>query len=237
MKFMVIVFSIFSLFVCFGLPIILAIYMVKKRGAPIKAVIIGASTFFVVQPLIRIPILQYLQGNFWFQVNVETNTVIMSIFLGLTAGIFEEGGRYIAFKFLLKKRLDLETGIAYGIGHGGCEAMLLVGTSIISSLIIYGDKIPKYNLMWSGIERLCTISIQIALSLIVIYGVKNKNILFLLIAILIHALIDGPAVLIKNVVGVEIYIIIWAVASLLLILNSEKLLPLKGRISYENKKN
>jgi uncharacterized membrane protein YhfC len=49
----------------------------------------------------------------------------------LLAGLFEETGRWIAFKFLLKKRTDKKAAISYGMGHGGFEVVfLLVFTGI-----------------------------------------------------------------------------------------------------------
>ena len=42
------------------------------------------------------------------------------------AGIFEETGRWIAFRFILKKHTDKKTAITYGIGHGGIEAVILL---------------------------------------------------------------------------------------------------------------
>ena len=44
-----------------------------------------------------------------------------ALFLGFTAGLFEEVGRYLAFTTILKKRLDWKNAVAFGIGHGGIE--------------------------------------------------------------------------------------------------------------------
>lgn len=45
------------------------------------------------------------------------------------AGIFEETGRLVAFKTLLRKRTNKETGISHGIGHGGFEAIFLLAVT------------------------------------------------------------------------------------------------------------
>jgi uncharacterized membrane protein YhfC len=60
-----------------------------------------------------------------------SNTWLYGGLAALLAGVFEETGRFLAFKFLLKKRTGRKTAISYGIGHGGFEAVfLLVFTGI-----------------------------------------------------------------------------------------------------------
>ena len=51
------------------------------------------------------------------------------------AGLFEETGRFLAMKFLLKKEPSTALpGIAYGIGHGGAEMLFVFGMTMVSSL-------------------------------------------------------------------------------------------------------
>ena len=61
--------------------------------------------------------------------------IIYSLYGGLMAGIFEETGRYFSFKWFLKKENRIQDGVSYGIGHGGIEAMLIVGTTYLNNLI------------------------------------------------------------------------------------------------------
>ena len=46
-------------------------------------------------------------------------------------GVFEETGRLVAFKTVLRKRRNRETSISYGIGHGCFEVMYIVGIAYI----------------------------------------------------------------------------------------------------------
>lgn len=218
-----IIFFLISLFICFGLPIILAIYIVKKGKAHISSVIIGGVVFFIVQPVIRFSILSYLYNNIWFILNIKSSIIILSLFLGLTAGIFEEGGRFLAFKFMFKNKLNRHEGIAYGIGHGGCEAMVLVGTAMISSVMGHLSVLSPYELLEPGVERLCSISVHIALSIIVMYSVKSKKYWFLLVAILLHAALDSPLGIIKNTAIIQTYILIFGVISFVFIMYSTKI--------------
>ena len=45
--------------------------------------------------------------------------------------MFEETGRLVAFKTVLKNRKNRETGISHGIGHGGFEVMFVLGIAYI----------------------------------------------------------------------------------------------------------
>lgn len=213
---------VFSLLVSFLLPIGLIIFARKRYGAYFSTIAVGALVFFIFAL-----ILESLLHLYVLKVNPATKALmdnhwIYAIYGGLAAGIFEETGRFIAFKYFLKKRREWKDGLAYGIGHGGIEAMLLAGFGAINNLIyslainkgnfnsLIGSKLPvetgeqlKNSLIdshWtlfflSGIERCFAIAIQIGLSILVIYAVKNRKYIYFLLAILIHALIDFPAVL------------------------------------------
>lgn len=50
---------------------------------------------------------------------MNSHPIFLSFLAGLFPGLFEESGRFAAFKTLLKKRKNPETSISYGIGHGG----------------------------------------------------------------------------------------------------------------------
>ena len=50
----------------------------------------------------------------------------------LAAGVFEETGRFVACKLLMKKRTGNANAVMMGIGHGGIEAIILVGFGMIS---------------------------------------------------------------------------------------------------------
>lgn len=52
------------------------------------------------------------------------------------AGIFEECGRYIVFRFILKKYRTRENAVLYGIGHGGIEVLVVALPLYILYLVI-----------------------------------------------------------------------------------------------------
>lgn len=67
--------------------------------------------------------------------------VLYGFFAGFMAGLFEETGRFVAFKTILKKRLsgDLEddsTALFYGAGHGGFEAFYVLASGMALNIVL-----------------------------------------------------------------------------------------------------
>ena len=72
------------------------------------------------------PISQFLNGN----------TVAFILYGMIMAGIFEECGRYIVLKFIMKKHRTRENAVLYGIGHGVIEILTVVLPVILLYLVI-----------------------------------------------------------------------------------------------------
>jgi uncharacterized membrane protein YhfC len=226
------------------LPIILAFTFHRKLKFLWKSVLIGALIFLIFQVLTRVPLIGYLSQKIWFKEFQTKHFVIYGFLLSLTAGLCEEIGRFIGFKFFLKSHLIWENGIGYGIGHGGLESVTFVGINyliylIVSIVINTGHSLPSvfqpvmslltqtpsYQFLLDGIERVFALTVQIGFSLIVLYAVKNRKISFLFLAILLHTLLDFTAVLIsRNVLLAESVVGIFAIISFMWILKSRKYL-------------
>ena len=125
---------IVSLVISVGLPIALCIIVWRKTRARISGFFIGAATFvlfvLILEQIMHTVVLTAtgtaITGNIW----------LYALYGGLAAGVFEETGRYLAMKLCMKKTLNKQNAIMYGVGHGGIEAMLLVGMACISNLLI-----------------------------------------------------------------------------------------------------
>lgn len=124
------------------------------------------------------------------------------LFLGGTAALFEEGGRYLVMSLFLKKQRSTSDGIAFGVGHGGIEAILLVGINAVVMLVTQTFQSTPDMIFAGGIERLCTLVIQIAFSVMVMKSVREKNLWWLLLAFVIHTAIDFGAVTYLSAIGV-----------------------------------
>jgi uncharacterized membrane protein YhfC len=117
------------------LPTAVATVWKIKTKEPISTILVGAVTFAVFAiGLESIPKVFLFQLDNPVSTFVLSHTWVYAVLGALLAGVFEETGRFLAFKFLLKKRIKRETAISYGIGHGGFEAIFLLVFSGIQYL-------------------------------------------------------------------------------------------------------
>ena len=171
--------------------------MTKKEKS--FAVIIGCATFAVFALILEGTCNALILGGGRAAALMQ-KPVLFGLFGGLMAGLFEETGRFVAFKTFLKKtRNDDSTALYYGAGHVGFEVFYILVTSIVT--IVLANKLPKQTqpqnplLYLLGIvERIPAIAIHISLSIVVWFAVKNRKQFYLYqLAILIHALFDAVA--------------------------------------------
>lgn len=204
------VFMLVTLLISIGLPVALTIWVMKQYKPGFWAVASGMIVFFVLQFCIRIQAMGVFAISEVGKTFIANNWLLYVVIAALSAGIFEEFGRYFAFKVMLKNRRGYGHGLAYGIGHGGIEAGLLVGIPYIANIIFsiinnrgmlpslgeFGDKItpaiqlivntPTENFLIGGIERIFAICLHIGFSILVLYGVRKRNIGYTLLAVLLH---------------------------------------------------
>ncbi|KDB07385.1 protein of unknown function UCP033101 [Burkholderia sp. lig30] len=142
----------------------------------------------------------------------------------LTAGVFEETGRYLGMRYLTR-RYGASAGdgraIGYGLGHGGAEAWFvgvlvwgqwaylawLASRGQLDAQLagLPGEAVVRIQVMLSTLsvpsvamlmlERLAALAIQVALSVLMWRGVRAGSRAVLPLAIALHALADVPAML------------------------------------------
>ena len=120
----------------FAVPIGLTWYLVRKHDASLSTILIGAGTFIlfalVLEGMMHQVVLKGPHGG-----AIMGNTLRYALYGGLAAGVFEETGRFLSMKFLMKKEPSAPLpGIAYGIGHGGVEMRIIFGITMISNLAV-----------------------------------------------------------------------------------------------------
>ena len=67
---------------------------------------------------------------------ISSSTAAYVLYGTLTAGLFEECGRFVVFKYIMKKNRTRENAVFYGIGHGGIEILAVLLPSMITYLLI-----------------------------------------------------------------------------------------------------
>ena len=125
-----------TLIICMVVPVLaVIIYSVKnKRKGVWLAWFIGAAGFFVMQIIIRTPILSVLSLNEGFVEFANKHYIAYVAILAFTAALFELIAR-VAGASILKKKRSYEVAFGAGLGHGGIEAIVIVGMTYINNLL------------------------------------------------------------------------------------------------------
>ena len=207
----------FSLIASIGLPITLGIIVYKKTHAKVSSCFIGAG-IFVVSALILEQILHVIILAITGAA-LQNHVLLYGLYGGLAAALFEETGRLVAMKFFMKNSIDKGNALMYGVGHGGVEAVLLVGlvyvNNIVTSVMINTGGMqltmeqldpalqeatyqqlqplwqsPAYMFYMAGVERVAAVVLQICLSVLVYKCVKTGRKKFYAGAILLHFVVD-----------------------------------------------
>lgn len=154
---------------------------------------LGAICFIISQPLLRIPLLNGLLSSTGFSLFYALHMISVGILIAFSAGIFEEGFRFLSKNFLLKPdKTKITQPIIFGLGHGLAEAVILLGPYISS--------MSASNLALAVLERVLAIILHIGLSVIVWNGFQlNKRWKYLLIAVFVHGITNSLIPILSNV--------------------------------------
>ena len=234
-----------SCIIAFALPIGLFLYIRTKYHADILAFLIGCAVMLVFSLMLESFAHQLILNGSPLGPIILNNPWLYALYGGLMAGLFEETGRFVAFKTVLHRGLEKDANaLMYGAGHGGFEAVMLVGLSNISNIVtaklvnsgnleaitgsLTGDILeqtqdvirtlidtPSLQFLLGGIERIPAVAMQIALSVLVWFSVKKKELIRLFpIAILLHAFVDAVTVLLSasglSLIVIEVILIVLA---------------------------
>lgn len=118
-------------------PIIIAIIWKKKKNEPFTTVIIGAAAFLLFVTVEKVIQSFFIMDSTPMGAFINARPVLWAFTVGFFPGLFEETGRFVAFKTLLKKRQQRETSISYGLGHGGVAEVSVIMTYTMISYIAY----------------------------------------------------------------------------------------------------
>ncbi|MHC9544034.1 MAG: YhfC family glutamic-type intramembrane protease [Vulcanimicrobiota bacterium] len=146
--------------------------------------------------------------------------VLYALAMGLMAGLCEELTRYFVYRRWYREG-TWKDAVMLGAGHGGIECVILVGFIVLLTLIrmlairdgdmsglpatgnegaaLHEQAMLFFNVPWwrpfiALLERAFAIPIQIALSLMVMTGVRKRTALPVIAAISIHSAVDLFAV-------------------------------------------
>lgn len=122
-----------------AIPVAFFIYWRKKhkQQTKISYLIAGAIGFVISARVLELgvhlfcivadnPVSRFINGN----------TVAFVLYGIIMAGVFEECGRHIVLKYIMKKNRTPENAVMYGIGHGWIEILAVLLPSMILYLVI-----------------------------------------------------------------------------------------------------
>ena len=215
-----IVFMGISCAVGFAIPVILLLYFRIRKHADILPFFIGCAVMivfaFVLESGVHRIVFASPAGE-----KIRNTVWLYALYGGIMAGLFEETGRFLAFRTVLRKKLGNNVNaLMYGAGHGGLESIFVLGFTMINNIIwsalinsgntaaltgaLSGDILNEaeeavgrllathsYEFLLGGVERIFAVVLQISLSVLVWFAVKNRKRLWLYpAAILIHFAVD-----------------------------------------------
>ena len=120
-----------------AIPVIFFLYWRGKHRTNIVYLIAGAVGFLVSARILELgvhyfciladnPVSRFITGS----------TAAYVLYGAVMAGVFEECGRHIILKYIMKKNRTRENAILYGIGHGGIEILAVILPAMVTYLAV-----------------------------------------------------------------------------------------------------
>jgi uncharacterized membrane protein YhfC len=221
---------VMSLFV----PLGLLIYFHKRKWLSWKPLGVGVLIFLLFSQVLEKALHVVMIGPNGTSLKWTDSVALFVLYAALAAGIFEEVGRYVGFRWMLKKHREYKDGLSFGLGHGGTEAILIgvlgaVNALVLASLIQSGafDKMiaaalpqeqaeliknqilhtPFAMYILGGLERVFAIVFHIAMSLLVLFSVRKRKFRYVIYAILLHTFMDTAPALYQARVITNVWLI------------------------------
>jgi uncharacterized membrane protein YhfC len=215
-----------------AVPLLLGFFIAKKLKVSWKLFLLGLVFFIAVQ-VIHTPLVLVTQAPLALALRgLTTNPALilaaLAIYLGLMAGLFEEIGRYLVFRYYFTRkgiRYSRENALMFGAGWGGVESMI-IGVLLSFTLVSYLYaaialsspgvatttaeaqqlalllQITPLDVLFGLAERIMTLTLQIAFTLMVMYSVMRGTLLFLGLAVAWHTAVDAVAVYASQTIGI-----------------------------------
>ncbi|MFQ6088188.1 MAG: YhfC family glutamic-type intramembrane protease [Candidatus Methanofastidiosia archaeon] len=114
-------------------PFLLAFFLGRKiLKVTYRAFLIGLFAFFVAWVCILIVTVPTIMRD------VMEGTILFSLVISASAGLFEESSRFFAFNVFkgLREKRNWNTGIMYAIGHSGMESIIVGGSLLLTFVVV-----------------------------------------------------------------------------------------------------
>lgn len=203
----------------------------KYTDAAFSPFVMGAAVFFVfvmvAEQIIHALVLgisadlaEFLRVRPW----------LYALYGGLLAALFEETGRFLVYRTMMKKYIARQNVVSYGLGHGGMECVMMLGASALSNFAIallfnsmgaeafiaeYApadasalieavgaiNAVDGAATVWAFVERLTMMCLQLEFSVLVFAAVRLKKVWLYPAAMVLHLVMDVLAGVLQNSAG------------------------------------
>lgn len=211
-------------------PLVLGWIASRQLGVSWRYFGFGAIIFLLFQMLSRVPIVLFAESAIAPQVQASPGfTFGWLVLLSLTAGLFEEIGRYIGYRWWMgPEEKTWNKAVMYGLGHGGLESLLLVGGLMALSLVnvltinpsnlatlppeqqaAIAQQLTAFNSqpVWVSLlsiwERFWAIAVHVGLSVLVLQVFRQGNLGWLGLAILAHTLVNLVSLAVPQLLALQ----------------------------------
>lgn len=245
-----------ALLLTLALPLIVLPILGAKKKLSWKPLGLGALSFLVSQLLLRMPLLQQLSTQQWYMSLSESAPLLISFMLAFSAGLFEESARLGGVALLGKK--DDSPGyrtwhgaLAFGLGHGCCEVVLLIGLTHLNNFLICMilntggtelmasilspeqavqiaasfSSISPADIAAGLLERVSALMFHLFATSLVFLGFIRKKLYLYVLAIVIHTVFNCVGLLPIGIWPIEIILFAMGTVFLLLFIRSRKYFP------------
>jgi len=141
------------------------------------------------------------------------NPLLIGIVIAFSAGVFEEGFRFVFKQFLLQPaKCEFSQPVIFGLGHGIAEALIILAPVFMV--------VPVSQLGLATLERVLAILLHVTLTVVVWNGFQKKQrALYLVLAIAIHGSVNSlipvlapfpnSVMLIEGALAVVVAVMMW----------------------------
>lgn len=213
------------------LPVAFCWLLSRRLGTPSLLLFVGAGTFLASQAF-RLPLLQGLTSLFASGAlpapGPAYQGAVNIAILSLTAGLFEEGTRYLAYRSVIPQARTWNAAVTFGAGHGAMEAFVLgaLMAAEFATMLSLGSPgaaplpgqsveehaqlaqqhaqywaTPWYVPLLGALERAFSICFHMTMAVVVLQAVKRASLLWLLAAMVAHAAANAVAIATLSLYG------------------------------------
>ncbi|MCP1388682.1 YhfC family intramembrane metalloprotease [Corynebacterium sp. TA-R-1] len=218
---------------------VVVLWLVAKRKLGFRWAALGwGALAFPLSQLARVAVISPLNAGFERFLEPSVAVTAVTVVLVLSSGLFEESARWVVMRYWAKGVRSWREGVGFGLGHGGIEAILLMGNAMVSNVAMlqFGDVVREqvartgdtkalealdsqvellntigFTLVAMGwYERILAIIFHVAMSVLILRAVRERKWQLWLLAVLLHIAFNTVAVTLAPVSYTALYIALTA---------------------------